>query len=90
MMPQTGATRLVWREMPALLPGNVTMKCSFCEQPLVCKGCNRPFRPRLGETHQGAYQPDTIVSCPECQKTLACKAYGFVYGEDEDKDESAK
>ena len=63
------------------------IKCSFCEQPLVCKACNRAFHPSRGETHQGVYQPDTEVSCPECQKVLACKACGFVYGEDEQESE---
>jgi hypothetical protein len=62
------------------------MKCSFCEQPLVCKTCGKAFVPRRAETHQGTFQPDTQVSCPECQKVLVCKACGFVYGEEE-KDE---
>jgi hypothetical protein len=62
------------------------IKCSFCEQPLVCKACHRPFRPRQGETHVGTYQPDMEVSCPECQRVLACEACGFVYGEGENTD----
>jgi hypothetical protein len=57
------------------------IKCSFCEQPLVCKACRHPFQPRRGETHLGVYQPDTQVSCPQCQKILACAACGYVYGE---------
>jgi len=65
------------------------MKCSFCEQALVCKSCGQPFRPRQGETHVGVYQPDVAVSCPECQKLLICKACGYAYGEEEkDEDES--
>lgn len=60
------------------------IKCSFCEQPLVCKSCGRPFRPKSGETHVGIYQPDMEVSCPECQKVLVCKACGYVYGSDEE------
>jgi hypothetical protein len=63
------------------------IKCSFCERPLVCKACNKPFHPRSGETHLGVYQPDTAVSCPECQKLLVCKHCGFAYGEDEKADE---
>ncbi len=59
------------------------MKCSFCEQPLACKACGQPFRPRGSEGHVGAYQPDMEVLCPECQKVLACKACGYVYGEPE-------
>jgi rubredoxin len=66
------------------------MKCSFCEQPLVCKSCRRPFHPRKGETHLGAYQPDTQVACPECQKVLTCAACGYVYGEDEGKEDEGK
>jgi hypothetical protein len=66
------------------------MKCSFCEQPLVCKSCRRPFQPRKGETHLGAYQPDTQVSCPECQKVLTCAACGYVYGEDEGEEAAEK
>jgi hypothetical protein len=59
------------------------MKCSFCEQPLVCKSCRQPVRPRKGETHLALYQPDVQVQCPECQKVLVCKACGYVYGEEE-------
>jgi hypothetical protein len=61
------------------------IKCSFCEQPLVCKACGKAFQPRSGETHLGVYQPDVAVSCPECQKPLVCKACGFVYGETEEE-----
>ena len=60
------------------------IKCSFCEQPLVCKACGRPFRAQRGETHVGLYQPDMAVACPECQKLLVCRACGFAYGEDDD------
>lgn len=60
------------------------MKCSFCEAPLVCKACNSSFHPRASETLIAAYQPDMQVVCPECQKLLACKSCGFVYGEEED------
>ena len=63
------------------------IKCSFCEQPLVCKACHKPFRPRRGDTHLGVYQPDMAVSCPECQKLLICKHCGFAYGSDETADE---
>lgn len=57
------------------------MKCSFCEHPLVCKACGQPFRPKRGDTHVAAYQPDMAISCPECHKLLICKTCGFVYGE---------
>lgn len=57
------------------------IKCSFCEQPLACKACCKPFHPRKGETHVGVYQPDMQVFCPECQSLLACRQCGFVYGE---------
>ncbi len=63
------------------------MKCSFCEQPLVCKSCGHPFHARTGETHVGVYQPDVEVTCQQCQKVLVCKSCGFVYGEDESEDE---
>jgi hypothetical protein len=63
------------------------MKCSFCDQPLVCKTCNRPFHPRQSEPHLAAYQPDMRVSCPECHKVLVCKQCGYVYGEEEDEAE---
>jgi hypothetical protein len=65
------------------------MKCSFCEQPLVCKACGRAFHPRRGETHVGVYQPDMAILCPECQKPLACKACGYVYGEDEEDEKES-
>jgi hypothetical protein len=63
------------------------IKCCFCEQPLVCKACGKPFHPRTDSLHQGVYQPDTQVACPECQKLLACKACGFIYGGTEEDDE---
>jgi hypothetical protein len=59
------------------------IKCSFCEQPLICKSCGRPFQPRQSATHIAVYQPDMAISCPECQELLVCKACGFAYGEDE-------
>ena len=64
------------------------IKCSFCEQPLICKSCHRPFQPRQGESHLGVYQPEMEVNCPECQKVLVCKNCGFIYGADEAADES--
>lgn len=62
------------------------MKCSFCEEPLVCKNCRHPFQPKSGEAHAGIYQPDMQVFCPECQTVLACAACGYVFGEDEPRD----
>jgi len=64
------------------------MKCSYCEALLVCKACNRPFRPRGPETLVAAYQPDMQVFCPECQELLVCKTCGFAYGEEEKDEES--
>lgn len=61
------------------------IKCSFCEQPLVCKVCSRPFQPRRSETHVAVYQPDVAVLCAECQKPLVCRVCGFAYGQDEDE-----
>ncbi|HEV3443463.1 MAG TPA: hypothetical protein VG099_02415 [Gemmataceae bacterium] len=66
------------------------MKCSFCEQPLICKSCGRPFHPRRGETHVGVYQADMAITCPECQKLLVCKACGFAYGGDEEEQSEAE
>ena len=60
------------------------IKCSFCEQALVCKACGRPFRPRQGETYTAVYQPDMAISCPECQTLLVCKACGYAYGEEKE------
>jgi hypothetical protein len=69
------------------MKGAAGMKCSFCEQPLVCKACGKPFRPLRDATHLAAYQPDMQVFCPECQQPLACKVCGFAFGEP-DEDES--
>lgn len=63
------------------------MKCSFCDQPLMCQSCNRPFRPRASGSHLAAYQPDMQVACPECHEVLACKQCGYVYGEEEGETE---
>jgi hypothetical protein len=60
--------------------------CSFCEEPLVCKGCGKPFRPRQSDTHVAVYQPDMTISCPECQQLLICRSCGFVYGGDEEEE----
>ena len=57
------------------------LKCSFCEEPLVCASCKKPMRPRGSEAHAAVYQPDMEVLCPECQQVLVCRACGFVYGE---------
>jgi hypothetical protein len=64
------------------------IKCSFCEQPLYCKACGKPFRPRRGATHVGIYQPDMAISCPECQATLICQACGYDYGQGEEEDQA--
>jgi hypothetical protein len=65
------------------------MKCSFCEQPLICKHCKHPFQPHQAETVVAAYQPDMQVACPACHKLLICKSCGFVYGEEEESEEGA-
>jgi hypothetical protein len=64
------------------------IKCSFCEQPLVCRECHRPVRPTQGATHLGIYQPDMAVNCPECKQPLACRHCGFVYGSDENDEDT--
>jgi hypothetical protein len=70
--------------------GNLVMiKCSFCEQTLVCKMCKKLFRPRRGETYVGVFQPDMAISCPECQKTLVCQACGYSYGKEEESEEDS-
>jgi hypothetical protein len=56
------------------------MRCSFCEQPLACQACDKPFVPPDAETHQALYQPGTPVSCPECEEPLVCRSCGFKYG----------
>jgi rubredoxin len=63
------------------------MKCSFCDQPLACKACGQPFRPRQSMPHLAVYQPDMQVACPACHKVLVCKLCGYVYGEEEEMDE---
>ncbi len=62
-------------------------KCSFCEQPLVCKACGQPFRPRKGETFVGLYQPDMAISCPECGQQLVCRLCGYRYGDGDEEPE---
>ncbi len=64
------------------------MKCSFCEQVLVCKACRQPVPSTRSETLLGLYQPDSTVTCPQCHKVLVCKVCGFVYSQ-EDKDEAS-
>ena len=44
------------------------VRCSFCEQPLLCKACNRPFVPRDLDTHRALYQPEYLVVCPDCHE----------------------
>lgn len=66
------------------------MKCSFCEQQLMCKNCRRPFKPRDPEHHVAVFQPDMHIVCPECQKVLICKACGFVYGQAEAEEPPAE
>jgi hypothetical protein len=64
------------------------MKCSFCEQPLVCKSCRAPYKPRSSEAHVAVFQPDMEILCPTCQEILSCQACGYVYGatDEEEKD----
>jgi hypothetical protein len=58
------------------------VRCSFCDQPLACKACNRPFHAPSAEPHLAVYQPDMHVACPECHQLLVCKLCGYVYGEE--------
>ena len=61
------------------------MKCSFCEQPLACQACDKPFVPPDAETLEAAYEADSAVFCPECEAPLVCRACGFPYdGEDQE------
>jgi DNA-directed RNA polymerase subunit RPC12/RpoP len=71
----------------SFLDNGATMKCSFCEQPLVCKSCGKPFQPKKGETHLAIFQPDMEVACPECEEVLVCKACGYVFGSTEEEQE---
>lgn len=64
------------------------MKCSFCERPLLCRACGKPFVPRGAAMHAAMYQPDMEISCPECQQVLVCKWCGFIFGADQDEDEA--
>jgi hypothetical protein len=67
------------------------MRCSFCEQELVCAACGKAFVPPDPATHQALYQPEYLVVCPACQEPLVCKACGFAYGsEEEEEDEQAR
>jgi hypothetical protein len=71
--------------------GTLTMiRCSFCEQPLVCKACGQPVRPSRPESHLAVYQPDMAVTCPSCQELVVCKACGFTYGEEREEEEKAE
>ena len=66
------------------------IKCSFCEQPLACAACGKPFVPRSSEVHAAVYQADMAISCPECEEQLVCKACGFVYGGEEKEGDAAQ
>jgi len=63
------------------------IKCSFCENQLVCKSCSKPVHPPTDSAHLSIYQPDVSVACPECHKLLVCKTCGYVYAEQDDKEE---
>jgi hypothetical protein len=63
------------------------IRCSYCEQALVCKHCNRPYQARGAEAHVAVYQPDMEVHCPMCEQVLVCKQCGFVYGGEGEEDE---
>ena len=63
------------------------MKCSFCDLPLACKHCRKPFEPRQRATLIAVYQPDMQIACPECQAVLVCKLCGYVYGDPDAEDE---
>jgi len=66
------------------------MKCSFCEQSLVCNSCRAPFKPRAADTHLAVFQPEMHIVCPECREVLVCKACGYVYGEVESDERAAE
>jgi DNA-directed RNA polymerase subunit RPC12/RpoP len=56
-----------------------TVKCLYCEQPLICAHCGRPFVLRDQAAHDSFYQSESVVRCPCCHGVLRCRSCGIAY-----------
>ena len=61
------------------------MKCSFCERPLVCRECQKPYKPASEEEYRANFEPETSIYCPHCENLLVCNACGVPCGPVEDE-----
>jgi hypothetical protein len=61
------------------------MKCCYCDRPLVCAGCSKPYRPATAADYASLHQREYPVYCPNCEQMLRCRACGAVYSGAEDE-----
>ena len=67
------------------------MNCCYCDRPLVCDSCQRPYQPSSAKSFQSLYQPEYPVICTQCEETLRCRSCGAVYsGSDEEYSNEAR
>ncbi|MBX6312222.1 MAG: hypothetical protein IRY99_04785 [Isosphaeraceae bacterium] len=47
--------------------------CAYCEQPLICEGCNAEYRPAGPEDYSALSWSEQPILCPACGAPLICK-----------------
>lgn len=67
------------------------MNCCYCDRPLICDGCQAPFRVAAATDFQRLHQPECPVLCPNCKQVLRCRHCGAVYsGADDEYEHEAE
>jgi len=62
--------------------------CIYCDRPLACSGCGADYRPPTLEHYLALSRPEVALTCPDCERVLACRWCQTPYdgrgGEDDD------
>ena len=65
------------------------MKCTSCEQPLVCAECGKAFRAPDESVYRATHEPESAVTCPVCEAPLVCRLCGYAYSGEADRADTA-
>lgn len=68
------------------------MNCCYCERPLLCDSCGKPFEPHSQADFMSLHQAELPVICRACDRVLQCRWCGAIYSgaEDEYANDSAR
>jgi hypothetical protein len=46
--------------------------CAYCEQTLICDGCQAEYLPSSQEAYEALSRREDVVTCPQCEQVLVC------------------